>query len=356
MKLLQSVLIYSIFFYFIPNSTSFLMRKPKINTRIMFIHHHNNNNNPDKETVPFTPLQKTSGFFKLIRPLNILPSAFVSFTGGWIMNPQLGNLLHSPAFISGIANTIIIMSTSMILNDLFDIPLDKINNPDRPLITGEVKISEALGLSAILLGISEYLNFTYLPKNLQMVIHLAIANILLYTPVFKKIPLVKNISSAGLIAFSTFFAGLIANPNPNIVFDISSFFVNRSLGLLAINTQLLFFGSLYIEILLDIRDADGDKQNGINTLPVIYGNELAFELANRVAYFNILLNFTELSIIYNFYAGLILLLVYSPLLYQLKETKRAGFTKENIVKNSHKTTIPLFATLLYFCVLPLIVF
>jgi len=322
----------------------------------MSIRHYNNN--PDKEIVPFTPLQKTRGLFKLIRPLNILPSAFVSFTGGWIMNPQLGNLLHSPAFISGIANTIIIMSTSMILNDLFDIPLDKINNPDRPLITGEVKISQAVGLSAILLCISEYLNFTYLPKNLQMVIHLAIANILLYTPIFKKIPLVKNISCAGLIAFSTFFAGLIANPNPNpnMVFDISSFFVNRSLALLAINTQLLFFGSLYIEILLDIRDADGDKQNGINTLPVIYGNELAFELANRVAYFNIFLNFTELSIIYNFYAGLVLLLVYSPLLYHLEETKRAGFTKEKIIENSHNTTIPLFVTLLYFCVLPLIVF
>jgi 4-hydroxybenzoate polyprenyltransferase len=275
------------------------------------------------------------------------------------MNPNIRALLHTPEFIVGIVNTLLIMSTSMVINDLFDIPLDKINNPGRPLITGEVKISEAIGFSAILLGISEYLSFMYLPQNLQMVIHAAIANVLLYTPVFKKVPFLKNLSCAGLIAFSTFFTGLTVSPNILADFtslrDYSSFFFNKNLGLLVINTQLIFFGSLYIEVLLDMCDVNGDKQNGINTLPVIYGNELAFKIANGISYVNILLNFMELSVLYNLKAGTLLMLFYSPMLYYLKETKKNGFTKENIIKNANKTTLPLFMVLTYFCVLPLIV-
>jgi geranylgeranylglycerol-phosphate geranylgeranyltransferase len=340
MKLLNTLLF---FLFFISNTSGFLLHKPKVTTKISTIKYDNqDNNNIIDSAKPFTPLQKVSAFFKLIRPSNILPTTLLTFTGGWIVNPHLFELLNTPSFIVGIFDTLLIMSTSMILNDLFDIPLDKINNPRRPLITGEVKVEEAIALSSILLGLTEYLNFMYLPSNLQIVIHTAIANILIYTPILKKIPFIKNLSCAGLVAFSVFFAGLTANP-------IIDFGFNKNWGLLAINSQLIFFGSLYTEILLDMCDIDGDKQNGILTLPVIYGKNMAFEIANSIAYFNILLCFTELSIIYNFKAGLLLLLIYSPLLYYLKETKRLGFTKENINKTLKNTIPPLFMTLLYFC-------
>jgi 4-hydroxybenzoate polyprenyltransferase len=348
MKLLNLLLI---FFCLIPSSNSFLIGKPKTRSQIMKLNHNNN----ISENNTFGLMQKGRALFKLIRPSNILPTTFLTFTGGWIMKPNLVELLHTPAFIVGIIDTVLIMSTSMVINDLFDIPLDKINNPGRPLITGEVKPIEAIGLSAGLLGISEYLNFMYLPQNLQIVIHSAIATVLLYTPVFKKVTLLKNLSCAGLIAFSTFFAGLTVSPN--ILADLtsfrdySSFFFNKNLGLLAINTQLIFFGSLYIEVLLDICDVNGDKKNGINTLPVIYGNELAFKIANRIAYSNILLNFMQLTVLYNFKAGALLMLLYSPMLYYLKEIRKNGLTKENIIKNANKTTLPLFVTLLYFCIL-----
>jgi 4-hydroxybenzoate polyprenyltransferase len=347
MKLLNLLFI---FFCFAPRSSSFVMGKPKINTQIAKMQYNNNNNISEANT--FGLMQKGRGFFKLIRPSNILPTVFLSFTGGWIMNPNLNALLHTPAFIVGIVNTVLIMSTSMVINDLFDIPLDKINNPNRPLITGEVKPLHAIWASSVLLGISEYLSLMYLPQNLQIAIHAAIINVLLYTPVFKKVTFLKNVSCAGLIAFSIFFAGLTVRPDVLVDVDYSSFFFNKNLGLLAINTQLIFWGSLYIEILLDICDVNGDKKNGINTLPVIYGNELAFKMANRIAHSNILLNFMQLTVLYNFKAGALLMLLYSPMLYYLNDTRKNGLTKENIIKNANKTTLPLFAMLLYFCILP----
>lgn len=307
----------------------------------------NHNNTPDKKPIIIPFKQKISGVFKLIRAENIIPTTFLCFSGGWIVNPSFSYLLHSPSFIVSTINTLLVMSSSMILNDLFDIPLDKINNPQRPLIVGDVKIVEAIGLTTLLLGTSEYLSFIYLPTNLQIVIHLAIANIALYTPFFKRITLLKNISCAGLIAFSVFFSGLAANSQINL----STFMTNQNLALLLINTQIIFFGSLYIEILLDMCDIEGDKQNKIFTLPVLYGNKIAFEIANSISYFNALTSFMALSIIYNFKAGAILLLLYSPLLHYLKKIKTCGFTKESIKNTANKTTLPLFLVLIYFCVL-----
>ena len=340
MKLFQLLF----FIFNIVHVKSFAPLNIKNNKSLLQLNH---NNTPVKKTISVPFKQKMSGVFKLIRAENIIPTTFLCFSGGWIVNPSFSYLLHSPSFIVSTINTLLVMTSSMMLNDLFDIPLDKINNPQRPLIVGNVKIIEAIGLTTLLLGASEYLSFLYLPRNLQMVIHIAIAIIALYTPVFKKITLLKNISCAGLIAFSVLFSGLAANSQINL----SAIITNNNLGLLFINTQIIFFGSLYIEILLDMCDIEGDKQNGINTLPVLYGNKIAFEIVNSISHFNALVSFIALSIIYNFKAGAILLLLYSPLLHYLKQIKTYGFTKENIKKNANKTTLPLFLVLIYFCVL-----
>ena len=130
---------------------------------------------------------KTTGILKLIRCKNILPTILLSFSGGWIMNPSLYNLLHSPTFIIATINTVIIMSVSMVINDLFDMELDKINNSGRPLITGEVTKKEAIIFSTLSLFLCEFLSIKYLPLHLQWVIHLSIIDILAYTKILKPI-------------------------------------------------------------------------------------------------------------------------------------------------------------------------
>jgi geranylgeranylglycerol-phosphate geranylgeranyltransferase len=95
--------------------------------------------------------KKSLGFFKLIRYKSLLPTSLLCFTGGWIMNPSIYNLLHSQSFIISVINTLLVMSNSMVINDIYDIEIDKINNPNRPLINGKITRNEAILFSFFLL-------------------------------------------------------------------------------------------------------------------------------------------------------------------------------------------------------------
>lgn len=252
---MKFITILSSFLYFI-NSNAFINKiyfKPlKITKRTIIykptILYENNINND----IPNSIFNKINSYLKLIRYKNILPTLLLSFTGGWLMNQSIIQLLESPYFIISTINTILIMSSSMIINDIYDIEIDRINNFNRPLVTGEINIRDALLFYFILLGSIEFLNLNYLPYNLQTIIHLTIFFINIYTPILKKIPLIKNISCAFVVSFSLFFAAL-SSTNKYIV-------LNKNFGLLSIFLSLIFFGSLYNELLLDMRDYEGIKK------------------------------------------------------------------------------------------------
>ena len=144
-------LLYPLFFFInIPSVNGFIqktnqMRMNKNNTRLL------SNTQYDNKII-----KKFRDVSKLTRSVNIIPTLLLSFSGGWIMNPSTSNLIHSTPFIVSNINAVLIMSLSMILNDLFDIEVDKLNNPSRPLITGEISKIEAISLSGLLFLIIEY--------------------------------------------------------------------------------------------------------------------------------------------------------------------------------------------------------
>jgi len=286
---------------------------------------------------------KFTNFIKLIRPKSIFPTLLLIFSGGWIMNPSFKNLLHSKNFIISSINIIFILMSSMVINDIYDIEIDKINNPTRPIPSGKIKKSEAILLNFLLIATTEYLNIFFLPHNLQLIIHAAIIIINLYTPILKKIFLIKNISCAALVAFTIFFSGL-----SSITGLISK---HRNLGFLKIASSLVFYGSLSNEILLDIRDYDGDKSHKIITIPVLYGKDNARFLVKLLTYLNIISNVLSLYYLTNLKSGFLLLLFISPLLYNLHKLKPNNYTKKNIEILVNQNNIPLLLTLSYLCFL-----
>jgi geranylgeranylglycerol-phosphate geranylgeranyltransferase len=300
-----------------------------------------------KQTIIKTTI-KTNQYLRLIRSENILPTLLLSFTGGWIMNPSLHGLFRSPQFISASSITILVMSSSMVLNDLFDIEIDKINNPNRPLVTGSVSKKEAVLFLSTMLGLSEYLNFRYLTGNLQSVTHLAIMVIVLYTPVFKRKLFLKNLSCATLISFASSFAGFATNSNKR--FD-------KNIALLWLASRMIFLGSLSNEILLDIIDYHGDKRNGISTIPVVFGKRVAFSVVSAITYFNVLANTMNLIWLYDFKQGIILMFLSGELVHYLDNIKNVKWCKENIYDDDtilyyvKKTVKPMLLSLLYFCAL-----
>jgi geranylgeranylglycerol-phosphate geranylgeranyltransferase len=289
---------------------------------------------------------KTSNFLKLIRYKSILPTLLLNLSGGIIMNPSILTLVTNQNFIVSTICTLLIMSNSMILNDLNDIEIDKINNPTRVLVTGEIKKNEAIFIIFGLFGLTEFLNINYLSENLQLIINLAITIILIYTPILKKILIIKNIACAFLVSFAVFVGGISAT---NSVIS-----TNPNFNLLSIIQSVIFYGSLCNEIILDIRDYEGDKINNIKTIPVVFGKKFAWVVTMITIYLNIISNSSSLIFLYNIETGYFLVLLFIPLLTNLYKIKINTFSEESIIFYMKESTKSLFFILLYFCIIGII--
>ena len=290
---------------------------------------------------------KTNSFLKLIRYKNLFPTLLLSLSGGWLMKPSIMELLQTTTFLAATSNTLLIMSSSMIINDLFDIKIDKINHPERPLVTEEISVVEAVLTTFLLLGTSQYINIHYLSESLQIISNLATIQIILYTPILKRILFIKNISCASLVSFSVFYTGLASSTNQYTP-------LNKNFGIFSLVLTLIFMGSFYNELLLDMRDYEGDKQNKIATIPVLFGKKGAWFLSNAVLIFNIGSNFLTLSYLFNGYVASLFLLISSPMFLRSLKIQREKYSQESINNAVNKTTKQLFLMVLYFCSVSLI--
>lgn len=283
----------------------------------------------------YPPPHKVQSYFKLFRANNILPTSVLCLTGGFITNPNLYKLIRAPAFVTSAVTTNLIMISSMILNDLYDFDIDKINNPTRPLITGEISRKSAIITVSALLFITELLTLKCLPLNLKILTQLATTTIIIYTPILKRIPFVKNIACACLVSFSLYFNGLAANP---------MMISNTKYNILAIAARIVFFGSLVNEILLDIRDYSGDKVNGINTIPVLYGNNKAWIIASIFLTTNLIWNMLAINKIYGPVKTAVLVLPFYPLYRRIYDVG-LYYSNDSISKFTNQSTISMFIIL-----------
>ena len=288
--------------------------------------------------------EKINNYLKLIRCNNIIPTTLLCFSGGWIINPSFYNLLYSRSFIVSTIDTVLIMSASMVINDIHDLEIDKVNSPDRPLANGSIKSIEALIFALLLIGTSEYLTLSYLNDSLKLIIQLVIINITIYTPILKRNLIIKNISCASLVSFSLFFTALSSS---NTLLT-----TNKNFGLLSLAMSILFFGSWSNEMLLDMRDIDGDKKNDIITFPVIFGKEKSWVLTNIILYFGIISNTLSIAYLYdNSKVASIIIVILSPLLINLYNIKNKNYSNESIIKYMKYSNYPLIMLLIYLCIL-----
>lgn len=324
-----------------------------------FLNPNNNRNYPQKQpNIPQPPYilppptpqppdikQKLKKWIELLRPSSLPPTFLLCATGGWLMNPSFQNLFHSTQFRIATLCTLLITATSMIINDIYDIQNDKIDHPTRPLPSGIISLVEAGITVIVLLGAIDYLSTTYLRADLQWIIQLSITIVLTYTPILKRIPLVKNISCAFLVALSLFFTGLSASTT-----EIT---MQTNFPLLCLAMSSVFFGSLYNELLLDMRDIEGDRVNRIYTLPVLLGLPISYGILLYLVYINFEWNFLSMYYLFGIPKAFGYLLCYSPLVVQLNTVRKKKYSKESLAHASKASNLPLVLVMLYFCVLTL---
>lgn len=274
--------------------------------------------------------EKIRSLFELTRPANIISVALLNLIGGYIVNPSF-SFLQDKGFLIFMMITQLVTGASMVINDVFDSEVDKSNNKRRPIPLGKVTPKEATLFFFALTTIAITLNGIFLRSRM---VTLDILLITMYTPVFKKIPLVKNIVCSSVVANTIYLSGFYANKPSCIVSNV----------LVQSTTLVIFFNSLFIEILLDIGDRQGDKENKIYTLPVLFGNDITLLTASL---FLSLGTSTSLLLLGNKYPVISSYLL-SSMLFSLMNSilcKSENYSKSVITKVAKSTS---YSILFYF--------
>jgi 4-hydroxybenzoate polyprenyltransferase len=283
-------------------------------------------------------LKKASSITKLIRPQNIAPTIALNIAGGYIMNPSLIGLIQNPAFIASVLITQSVMASSMVLNDVHDLPVDKINNPERPLVTGEISGLEAKRLAVGLLLFCEALNVRFIPHGLKYISRLSSLFAILYTPFLKRAVVLKNAACAALVASSVLFSGFTVSP------DIV---IGPNFKLLMIATNFIFMGSFTSEILLDISDETGDRINGLKTLPIMVGKDRAWDLAYMSMYTNIMVNALDLLRTFGPWSAIGFVIICGKALDWIRDIRYHEYSRRLIKEYGKKIVGPMGLVMIY---------
>ncbi|MBT0608897.1 geranylgeranylglycerol-phosphate geranylgeranyltransferase [Aequorivita echinoideorum] len=261
-------------------------------------------------------------YLKLIRYQNLLLIALVQiFIKYGLFNPfGAHTILNDFGFILLLVATLCIAAGGNIINDIYDVAIDRINKPEKLLIGKKISEKSAFRFYILLnmlgVGIGFYLSNAIGRPAFSAMFIIFSALLYLYASYLKGILLIDNILISALVAMS-----LLIVPVFDILPVINAGNRPLQIGIFKIvwhYTLFAFLINFIREIVKDIQDINGDKNGNLNTLPIAIGrkrtNGIVFILGvlaifGSVFYtYNFLYNHTFLMLYFLFF-------VIAPLLY-----------------------------------------
>lgn len=274
-------------------------------------------------------------YLHLIRYKNLLLIALMQlFIKYGLFTPfAIDITLNGFGFFLLVLSTVCIAAAGNIINDMYDIKIDRINKPEKVLIGKKISEKTANNLyvmvTAIGVAIGFYLSNIIGRPGFAAVFIVIAALLYLYATYLKSMLLVGNLVVAALVAMAILIVGLFdllpaitpANqPTQATIF-----------GILLDYALFAFIINFIREIVKDLQDINGDKNGGMNTLPIAIGRKrttrLVFLLgigllAAVIAYMYIYLYSNQVAVLY------FLFLVIAPLLYFIVKSWGAETIKE----------------------------
>jgi len=197
--------------------------------------------------------EKLAAIIKIIRPINFLITFISVIVAAIISSPDKFSGLN--VFLAALAASLV-MASGNVINDIYDIGIDTINKPLRPLPSGSITIKEAYALYFIFIVTSIFISALVNEKALAIVL-ISILLLFFYSKYLKQIPLVGNITVAFLTGLVFIFGGVVVeNPSAAIIPAMFAFLIN-----------------LIREIVKDMEDVEGDTKSGVVTFPVKLGSQ-----------------------------------------------------------------------------------
>lgn len=190
------------------------------------------------------------GFLDLIRPVNCVMIGFAVIVGAFVSKPpSVPALQLGLGFLTGF----FICAYSMAVNDVYDLEVDRVNRPDRPIPSGRVTLSEASRLSSGVLAAG--LACSLLSLNpLAVAIAAAYAFLSwLYNGRAKRTGLPGNLIVASSLAIPFIYGGAVSGGS-----------IGGSLLLMMALTA--FFSGVGREVVKAMADVEGDAKRSINSV------------------------------------------------------------------------------------------
>lgn len=131
---------------------------------------------------------------KILRPLNMILILVSVIIAAWLTGGMTSPLLPYTALV-----VLCFAGASNILNDILDINIDEVNRPERVLPSGQLRIFDAVILMSVLFALG-IMAATYLqPVGRQIALFVVLPLLVLYTPLFKRLPLIGNFVVASIL-------------------------------------------------------------------------------------------------------------------------------------------------------------
>lgn len=154
---------------------------------------------------------------------------------------------------------------SVVMNDLRDTDIDRLTNPDRPLITETIDRAAYQTIGILFFIASIFFSAMIATQmTLLLVVYQALAFLYSSDPLrLKRFPILATAIAASASLLILFAGFIVFSAEKNVIALPTSFIA------------LLFFAYLAIIPIKDFKDIVGDKADGVFTLPVILGEDRA---------------------------------------------------------------------------------
>lgn len=192
-----------------------------------------------------------SPYVRILRPGNSLIMAASVLVIIAVISPSA---LIGMKTVWAVLSTVLIGSSSNVINDVFDIEIDRINRPSRVLPSGQMTVRAAMAYSMTLFGVGFLLSLP-LGWISAGIAGTAVVLLIVYSSHLKKTVLWGNLMVSFIAALAFVYGGIAAGSFRDAVFPAC----------------FAFLITLSREIIKDMEDVEGDRLGRAATLPIRFG-------------------------------------------------------------------------------------
>ena len=196
-------------------------------------------------------LHLATSYLALVRPVNLLITFFSIIAAGILAGGRWTDA--TPMFLAGLAGAAVAAGANAI-NDYFDVEIDRVNRPERPIPRGALSRQQARYVWLLTSMAGCACGWMIGPWPFAITVF-SVALLYFYSRTLKATPLAGNVAVSGMTGMALIFGGTAIGAAENTV----------------VPALFAFLVNLAREVVKDIEDREGDSRQRVTTLPVMFG-------------------------------------------------------------------------------------